>query len=193
MNWTRVAAVTLTAVALAATMLALTGSSFEGRQTATRRAKRVERGKYLVTICGCGDCHTPGTFYGAPDFARQLSGSELGWQGPWGVSYARNLTPDQETGLGKWSDADIIKSFRSGVRPDGSTLLPPMPWQDLSALTDEDATSIVAYLRGLPPVAHKVPDRIPPGQPGVGSIVVFPPPSAWDAPRTPAEGAPAKP
>ncbi|HEU4765605.1 MAG TPA: hypothetical protein VFT93_08150, partial [Candidatus Eisenbacteria bacterium] len=48
----------------------------------------VQRGQYLVTVLGCHDCHTPGTLYGAPDMSRQLSGSELGWQGPWGVSYA---------------------------------------------------------------------------------------------------------
>src|SRR5689334_8822018 len=54
------------------------------------------RGGYLVSIAGCNDCHTPGTFYGAPDHARLLSGSEMGWAGPWGTVYAANLTPDRE-------------------------------------------------------------------------------------------------
>src|SRR5512147_1919372 len=58
-----------------------------------------EHGAYLATVIGCHDCHTPGAFYGQPDFQRALAGSELGWVGPWGTSYARNLTPDQETGI----------------------------------------------------------------------------------------------
>ena len=143
----------------------------------------VERGKYLVTIMGCGDCHTPGTFYGSPDFKRRLSGSELGWKGPWGVSYPRNLTPDDETGLGKWSEEGIINALRTGMRPNGTVLQPPMPWPNLTQLTDEDARAIAVYLKSLPPVAHQVPDLVPPGRPVAGSVVEFPPPSAWDAPR----------
>ena len=149
------------------------------------KAARIARGEYLTTIMGCGDCHTPGTLYGDPDFSRKLSGSELGWQGPWGVSYARNLTPDLETGIGYWTENDIVNAIRTGQRPDGSVLLPPMPWEDFSRLTDDDAHAIAAYLQSLPVVEHKVPDRIPPGQQASGSIIVFPPPSAWDAPRNP--------
>ncbi|MBI5836955.1 MAG: cytochrome c [Candidatus Eisenbacteria bacterium] len=143
----------------------------------------VKRGAYLVRFAGCGDCHTPGTFYGAPDMKRALSGSEIGWQGPWGVSYARNLTPDAATGLGKWSEADIVRAIRTGIRPDGRLLNPPMPWQGFAGLSDEDAMSIAAYLKSLPAVHHKVPDGVPPGTKADGSIIVFPPPTAWDAPR----------
>jgi mono/diheme cytochrome c family protein len=185
MTWTRIAAVVLASLALLATTIALTGATYEGKHSAAKHARRLERGKYLTTICGCNDCHTPGSLFGTPDFSRQLSGSDLGWQGPWGVSYARNLTPDVETGLGTWSEADIIKAFHSGVRPNGTTLLPPMPWQDFSAMSDEDAAAMAAFLKSLPPVAHKSPDDIPPGQAGVGSIVVFPAPSAWDTPAAP--------
>jgi mono/diheme cytochrome c family protein len=154
------------------------------------RAAQVERGRYLVTVMGCGDCHTPGTFYGAADHARMLSGSELGWRGPWGVTFARNLTPDQETGLGYWSEDEIVKAFRSGVKNDGSPVLPPMPWQDFAALTDADAHAIAAYLMSLPPVKHKVPDLLPPGKPYTGAVIEFPPPPAWDAPRENPAGAP---
>ena len=56
---------------------------------AAAKAKEIERGRYLTTVSGCQDCHTPGTMFGAPDFARQLSGSELGWQGPWGPGAPR--------------------------------------------------------------------------------------------------------
>jgi hypothetical protein len=101
------------------------------------------------------------------------------------VTYARNLTPDPETGLGGWSEEDIIKAFRSGVRPDGAALLPPMPWPNYGRVTDEDARAVAAYLKSLPAVKHKVPDRVPSGQVASGSIIVFPPPSAWDAPKAP--------
>jgi mono/diheme cytochrome c family protein len=148
------------------------------------------RGQYLVTVMSCGDCHTPGTFYGAPDMARQLSGSELGWKGPWGVSYARNLTPDVETGIGAWSKEQIVNALRTGTRPDGSRILPPMPWPNYGGLKDEDALAIATYLKSLPPVTHKVPTVIPPGKPAKGSILVIPPPPPWDAPRTPPPGSP---
>lgn len=150
----------------------------------------IARGRYLTTIMGCNDCHTPGTFYGAPDMGRKLSGSELGWQGPWGVSYARNLTPDKATGLGSWTDEQIITAIRQGRRPDGTPILPPMPWPDFAAMTDDDVKAIVAYLRSVPAVHHAVPAVIPPGKPATGAFLTFPPPPAWDAPRPPPAGAP---
>ena len=154
-----------------------------GAAPAAARAARVERGRYLATVMSCGDCHTPGTFYGAPDHARMLSGSDLGWRGPWGVTFASNLTPDLDTGLGYWSEDEIVKAFRSGVKNDGSPVLPPMPWQNLAALTDADAHAIASYLMSLPPVKHKVTDVVPPGKAYTGPIIEFPPPPAWDAPR----------
>jgi len=147
-------------------------------------ADTLERGKYLTTLMGCQDCHTPGTFYGAPDADRQLSGSEVGWHGPWGVTYARNLTPDRETGLGNWTRDQIVTALRTGQRPDGSPLLPPMPWPNYAGLTDADAQAIAAYLQSLPAVAHRVPDKIATGQPVTGPVISIPPPGAWDAPRT---------
>jgi len=148
-------------------------------------ADLMKRGEYMTTVLGCGDCHTPGYFYGAPDPSRKFAGSELGWQGPWGVTYARNITPEPETGIGAWTEQDIVTVIRTGKRPDGTAVLPPMPWVDLASLTDEDALAIAKYVKSLPPVPHKVPDRMPPGVKATGSIVVFPPPSAWDVPRTP--------
>ena len=141
------------------------------------------RGKYLTTIAGCQDCHTPGFFYGAPDMTRQLSGSELGWQGPWGTTYPANLTPDRDTGLGAWTDEQIITAFRKGVRPDGSPVRPPMPWPNFAAFTDEDARAIVAYLRSIPAVKHAEPAALPPGKVAKSGVLVVPPPPAWDAPK----------
>ena len=79
------------------------------------------------------------------------------------MTYARNLTPDAETGLGSWTAADIEKALRPGQRPDGSPILPPMPWPNYSRMTAEDMQALVAYVESLSPVSHRVPDRVPPG------------------------------
>ena len=84
---------------------------------------QVARGKYLVTLGGCNDCHTPGAFLGKPDFSRALSGSEVGFAIPGlGVFVGPNLTPDKETGLGNWTDDQVIAAFAAGVTPDGRRL-----------------------------------------------------------------------
>jgi mono/diheme cytochrome c family protein len=176
----RILVTAATVASVLAAVLALTGAA--GR-AGDSRAAQVERGRYLTLMGGCNDCHTPGTFYGAADYSRQLSGSELGWLGPWGVTFPRNLTPDVETGLGKWSDRDIVNALRTGVRPDGSVILPPMPWPMYATMTDADAFAIAAYLKSLPPVKHRAPDRIAPGVAYDGPAMRFPPPPAWDAPR----------
>ena len=155
--------------------------------TPGQAADPVARGEYLVTISGCNDCHTPGYLYGAPDEARMLSGSEVGWAGPWGIAFAANLTPDPVTGLGGWSDEEIITALKTGQRPDGRMLAPFMPYANFSRLTDEDVQAIVAYLRSLPPVVHEEPAPVPPGEAYAGGVVVMPPPPAWDVPPPPAE------
>jgi mono/diheme cytochrome c family protein len=136
-------------------------------------------------VSACNDCHTPGVLFGAPDFDRQMAGSDLGWQGPWGTTYARNLTPDLETGVGYYKEQEIVDALKSGRRLDGSPMLPPMPWQNLAAYSDAELHAMAAFLLSLRPISHKVPDRLPSGQTPTGSFVTFPAPSAWDAPRTP--------
>jgi hypothetical protein len=143
--------------------------------------QRVERGQHLSLSSGCNDCHTPGTLYGAPDTSRMLSGSELGWEGPWGVTYPRNLTPDNETGIGTWTEDQIVAAFQTGIRPDKTPIMPPMPWPGYANMSDDDAHALAAYLKSLPPIRHKMPDRIPPGQPAKGARLTFPPPPAYDA------------
>lgn len=152
-----------------------------GAQT-TAAMTAVQRGEYLTVVMGCNDCHTPGTVYGAPNFTRILAGSELGWQGPWGVSYASNLTPDPETGIGTYTDAEIERALRSGVKKDGSPIKPPMPWPNYTRLSAEDMSAIIAYLRSIPPVKHKNLGPVPPGQSVTGALVTLPAPPAWDAP-----------
>lgn len=188
MRWTRVLAVTGSAAALAAALAAVSCAP-QSAPTATPAAmtaeQKIARGKHLVTILGCNDCHTPGSFYGAPDTTRLLAGSELGWTGPWGTTYARNLTPDAETGIGSWSEAELETALRSGVRPDGSPLLPPMPWPSTAALEPDDMSALIAYLKSIPAVKHANPPVVPPGQTGTLPALVFPAPPAWDAMNLP--------
>jgi len=156
----------------------------ENREVVSGEAAKLKRGAYLAEVGGCGDCHTPGGMYGAPDSSRRLSGSELGWQGPWGTSYPPNLTPDHETGLGAWTDEEIVRAVRTGVSRDGRKVLPPMPWPNYAHLTDEDAFAMAAYLKSLPPVKHSAPRALSPNQMPEGAFVTIPPPPAWDAPKS---------
>ena len=126
---------------------------------------QIERGKYLVTLGGCNDCHTPGSFLGHPDMSRFLGGSDVGFSIPgMGVFVGRNLTPDPETGLGKWTTEQIVTAFTTGIRPDGRVLAPIMPWQDFAHLTKSDALAIAAYLKSLPPVKNAVPGPFGPNE-----------------------------
>lgn len=120
--------------------------------------KPMSRGEYLSHIMDCGGCHTPGAFTGKPDESRKLAGSQIGFQIPGlGYFYPPNLTPDKQTGIGSWSEAEIIRAVRTGVRPDGRMLAPAMPWMSYSALNDADAQALARYLKGLKPVEHAVP------------------------------------
>jgi len=148
-------------------------------------AGRVERGKYLVSMIGCSDCHTPfkmGPKGPEPDMERFLSGhpeqigpleapkpsglwlmataaTNTAFAGPWGVSYTANLTPDQNTGLGIWTEEMFLKAIRTGRHMGVSReILPPMPWPSFRNATDEDLKSIYAYLRSIKPVVNHVPD-----------------------------------
>ena len=119
---------------------------------------QVARGKYLVTLGGCSDCHTPGTFLGKPDMDKYLGGSDVGFAIPGlGVFPGRNLTPDKQTGLGSWSKEQIVTALQKGLRPDGRHLVPIMPWKAFANLTKADANAIAAYLQSLPPLSNKVP------------------------------------
>lgn len=140
----------------------------------------VERGKYLVTITGCNDCHTPGYFFGKPDKTRFLGGSEVGFEVPGlGTFYGPNITPDKETGIGTWSNAQVLAALQTGVRPDGRLLAPIMPWHAFASLTQSDASAIVAFLRSLPPVKHKVPGPFgPTDKPTSFVMKIVPPPAS---------------
>jgi len=164
-------------------------------------SSQVERGKYLVTVMICNDCHTPlkmGPNGPEPDMSRMLSGHPEGmvmppppklapdapWNfagaatltafaGPWGISYAFNLTPDDNTGIGIWTEDMFIKALRTGKHMGQSRdILPPMPWHWISQASDDDLKAIYAYLRNIPPVKNHVPDAVsappPPAPAGKG-------------------------
>jgi mono/diheme cytochrome c family protein len=169
-------------------------STLSGCTAKAPATSQVERGKYLVMAGGCNDCHTPKVFTPAGpmfDTTRLLSGhpasSQLppfpkgvigptgwgtianndltAWFGPWGVSFAYNLTPDMQTGIGGWTEEMFIQTLREGVfmgmsRP----ILPPMPWQTIGQMTDDDLKAIFAYLKSVPPINNKIPDPMPPLQ-----------------------------
>ena len=137
---------------------------------------QVERGKYLVEIGGCTDCHTPGNFLGHPDLTRYLGGSDVGFGIPGhGVFVPPNLTPDKETGLGNWTEQQIVTAITTGVRPDGRMLAPVMPWRGYSHLTKSDALAIAAFLKSIPAVMNKVPGPFgPDAQPSVFVMSVQP-------------------
>jgi hypothetical protein len=150
----------------------------------------VERGAYLVKAMGCNDCHTPwhvGDNGPEPDMTRALTGHpeslvmppppelpEGPWlwiggatntvfAGPWGVSFAANLTPDPATGTGKWTEKQFVDTLRTGRHLGiGRPLLPPMPWPMIGSLNDDDLKAIYAYLQSLPPVKNKVPQPVEP-------------------------------
>jgi len=85
------------------------------------------------------------------------------WSGPWGISYAINLTPDENTGIGSWSEDTFVKAIKTGKHMGVSRpILPPMPWQTINRLTDDDLKAMYAYLRTIPPIKNRVPDPKPP-------------------------------
>jgi mono/diheme cytochrome c family protein len=151
---------------------------------------KAARGRYLVTVAVCNDCHTPwkmGPNGPEPDMTRMLSGhpqdfavtppprpqegpwgmtaavTNTAWAGPWGVSFTANLTPDPETGLGKWTVRNFIETIRTGRHHGrGREILPPMPYPMYRNFTDDDLEAIFTYLGTIPAVHNRVPEPLPP-------------------------------
>jgi len=154
-------------------------------------AEKIARGKYLVTTSGCHDCHTPwvlGPKGPEPDMTRALSGhpqdmvlppppkveapwvmtaaaTNTAWAGPWGISYTANLTPDPETGLGKWTLRNFVETIRTGRHMGrGREVLPPMPVQVYRNWTDADFEAVFTYLQTVPAIRNRVPEPLPPAE-----------------------------
>ena len=166
---------------------------------------QLARGKYLVAIGGCNDCHTPlkmGPRGPEPDMTRYLSGHpesmvmppapklEMPWMyagnatntayaGPWGISYAINLTSDEATGLGQWTEHGFVQALTTGRHlgiATGRMIMPPMPWPAYAQMSDEDVKAMFAFLRTVPAIRNRVPDAI---------VAPVMPPDAAPAPTAP--------
>lgn len=119
-------------------------------------AATLARGKYLVEgVVACGNCHIARGAKGEPLFDKGLSGG-MAFDDPAFNALAPNITPDMETGIGKWTDAQLAKAIREGIRPDKSVIGPPMPIEFYRHFSDSDLTAIIAYLRAQPPVKNLV-------------------------------------
>jgi mono/diheme cytochrome c family protein len=165
---------TLACAAIAATAALATAV---GMLAAARADAQIDRGKYLVTLGGCNDCHTPGYFFSKPDMTRYLGGSDVGFEIPGlGAFAGGNITPDKETGIGNWTTAQIVTALQTGVRPDGRILAPIMPWHAFANLTKDDVTAIAAFLQSLPAVKNGVPGPFGPGQQAPFSLFRILPP-----------------
>ena len=118
------------------------------------------RGRYLVMTAGCIGCHATNGPQG-PDLTKYLAGGALKVQTPHGTYVSRNLTPDQETGIGRRTDDELKRVLRSGTFPDGHVVPgTAMPWPVFSNWSEEDRHAVVVYLRHLKPIAHKIPDPV---------------------------------
>lgn len=170
-------------------------SAANAKTTTTEQSpeSKVARGQYLVNLAGCHDCHSPKIFTPTAtlfDSSKLLSGFPAGgeippvddrafgpgfWMlfnreltayvGPWGTTFAINITPDSATGIGAWREIDFIKAMKTGKHlghEQGRPILPPMPWVKFSKLSEEDLAAIFAYLRTVPPYHNKTPEAIPP-------------------------------
>jgi hypothetical protein len=183
-----------TAMFMVVLFLQLSCTQQQENKTLTKE-EMVARGKYLVNFSGCNDCHSPKIYTDqgpVPDTTRLLSGFPQGetlpvadvsmvgpgkwvmteqnfsaWVGPWGISYAANLTPDNATGIGTLSEEMFIKTLREGKWMGvGRPLLPPMPWQGIGMMTDQDLKCVYTYLFSLKPVHNEVPQPVPPNKLG---------------------------
>ncbi len=169
------------AIALLAGIAVLAGVD-AARDAARAADAQVQRGEYLVTVIGCGDCHTPGTFLGKPDLTKLLGGSDVAFEVPGlGAFAGSNLTPDNATGIGTWTIEQIITAFQHGKAPDGHELAPSMPWRDFAALSPEDATAVAVYLKSIPAVSHKVAGPFKPGEKVTSYMFRIMPPGATAA------------
>ena len=186
----RFAGLSVAVIAAATTLVTATSSG--AQQPPAGNNALVERGRYLVRITGCHDCHSPKVKGMTPDLDRSLSGRPsttplptpskdevhasadlTAWQGPWGYSVASNLTPEATTGIGtRYNEASFIATMRTGKKPNGTPIMPPMPSEVYQNMTDDDLKSIFAYLRTIKPIRNAVfAGLTPPGtqKPAAGS------------------------
>jgi len=189
----KIASLFLTIIFISVIVIHFNCSDESTNEKAMTPEEQIKLGEYNVATRGCIECHSPKkmTEMGLEvDEALFLSGhpsnsslpridtaligpgkwnlvtnDRTAWVGPWGVSFAANLTPDGPTGLGNWTEEIFIKAMRTGKNMGiGRQILPPMPWKHVAKLKDEDIKSIFAYLKSLKPIRNQVPDPILPNE-----------------------------
>lgn len=136
----------ITTIAVSLSLVLISTAAF----AADRGSALVKRGKYVFATAGGCACHTP------PD-AKGLNAGGRKFEGPFGVVYSRNITPDPETGIGKFTDEQIVNAIRRGDRPDGTKLFPIHPYAVFANIADDDARALAAYLKSVPPIRSEVP------------------------------------
>ena len=153
--------------ALIAAACACAGAAVAQEKGAKPSAADVKRGRYLVQIAGCNDCHTPGYAEsgGKVDEKVWLTGSPLGWRGPWGTTYAANLRLVAQS----MTETQWLKRARSQLRP-------PMPWFNVRDMSDKDVRAIYRYLKSVGPAGTAAPDYVPPDKEPKPPFVQFPAP-----------------
>ena len=178
-------------LSFASVVILFIGCNNQQEKTEMTEQQMIERGEFLITAGGCDDCHTPKNFGPKGpemDMTRRLSGHPAGttippvdttllhqWAylshdltmavGPWGVTFSANLTPDNETGIGTWQPEMFIRAIKTGKHlgvAEGRPIFPPMPWQSIARLSDEDLKAMFMYLKSLPAIKNKVPEPLPP-------------------------------
>jgi mono/diheme cytochrome c family protein len=142
---------------------------------ASAQTPQVARGEYLVTgLMACGNCHTQKDAQLQPKANLALAGGEKFSSPGFGLAYSKNLTPDVDTGIGTWSNEQIVRAIREGVSREGAPLGPPMPVRLYNKMSNDDANAVAAYLKSLKPVRNEVPEakyKIPltPAPPAAGT------------------------
>lgn len=178
---------------IASASLLIIGCESQPAKTEMTEQEMIKHGEFLVMVGDCDACHSPKQFGPEGpkiDMSRRLSGHPEGTQlppvdtsligpyvyfsndltaaiGPWGITCSANLTPDNETGIGTWQPEMFINAMRTGKHlgvKEGRPIMPPMPWENLNRLSDEDLKAMFIYLKSMPAVKNKVPDPIPPTQ-----------------------------
>jgi hypothetical protein len=161
--------ITLRRIIVGAVVLAAwSGQCARAQFSKSADTKAVERGRYVVVIGGCNDCHTPG--YGqaggkVPE-KQWLTGDNMGWRGPWGTTYASNL----RLVIGKLTETEWVKLAKT------SQFRPPMPWWALRSMTEQDLRALYAFVRYLGPAGVPAPEYLPPGQEPPAPFILIPGP-----------------
>ncbi|MBD3298969.1 MAG: diheme cytochrome c-553 [candidate division Zixibacteria bacterium] len=179
-------------MALGLIAVAITACNHTSAEKSMSQDDLIARGEHLVRVGDCGICHTPKTMTerGPVEDSAQLFAGHLksdpipeypaeflansgwmaatnpsmtAWAGPWGISFATNLTPHQVYGCGAWTETAFINAMRNGKHlGNGRPILPPMPWQAIGHHTEDDLKAMFAYFKSIKPIENQVPQPVPP-------------------------------